>query len=302
MYVKLKIFAISLLLPWLVLGGYPLSICAIFQNEAPYLKEWIEFHRLQGVEQFYLYNNQSTDDYLSVLKPYRKAGLVTLIDWPYSYVPGDGAAWRAIQMGAYDDCLNNHGADSHWIAFIDIDEFLFCPNGARLTHYLKRYTSYGAVGVNWLIFGTSHVKKIPPNRLLIETLTRCALENHPRNRRYKSIVQPQFTERARSSHAFFFKEGYYAVDTVGRKIDHHTDTLYPLVDRIRINHYWTRDESYFKEHKMKSRQDRYTQEDEIYQRRIASEYNVSEDRAILRFVPELKKKMGEIVSRILSDH
>ena len=33
-----------------------LSICAIYRDEAPYLVEWIEFHRLVGVEHFYLYD------------------------------------------------------------------------------------------------------------------------------------------------------------------------------------------------------------------------------------------------------
>ena len=27
-----------------------LSVCAIFRNEAPYLREWIEFHRIIGVD------------------------------------------------------------------------------------------------------------------------------------------------------------------------------------------------------------------------------------------------------------
>jgi hypothetical protein len=40
-----------------------LSICAIFKDEAPYLQEWIEFHRLLGVEKFYLYNNNSRDNF-----------------------------------------------------------------------------------------------------------------------------------------------------------------------------------------------------------------------------------------------
>lgn len=30
-----------------------LAVCAIFRDEAPYLAEWIEFHRLVGVEHFY---------------------------------------------------------------------------------------------------------------------------------------------------------------------------------------------------------------------------------------------------------
>ena len=38
-----------------------LAICAVYRNEAPYLREWIEFHRLVGVERFFLYNNRSTD-------------------------------------------------------------------------------------------------------------------------------------------------------------------------------------------------------------------------------------------------
>lgn len=27
---------------------YKVSVCAIFKNEAPYLKEWKEFHRIKG--------------------------------------------------------------------------------------------------------------------------------------------------------------------------------------------------------------------------------------------------------------
>ena len=34
-----------------------LAICAIYRDEAPYLREWIEFHRLVGVEHFFLYDN-----------------------------------------------------------------------------------------------------------------------------------------------------------------------------------------------------------------------------------------------------
>jgi hypothetical protein len=49
-------------------------ICAIFQDEAPFLGEWIEFRRMLGAEHFWLYNNNSTDTYLSVLGPYIERG------------------------------------------------------------------------------------------------------------------------------------------------------------------------------------------------------------------------------------
>jgi hypothetical protein len=39
-----------------------LTICAMFKNEAPWLKEWITYdQKVLGVDHFYLYNNDSTD-------------------------------------------------------------------------------------------------------------------------------------------------------------------------------------------------------------------------------------------------
>ena len=36
---------------------YFLAICAIFKNEGKFLKEWLNYYLLAGVEHFYLYNN-----------------------------------------------------------------------------------------------------------------------------------------------------------------------------------------------------------------------------------------------------
>src|SRR3984957_13412863 len=61
---------------------HQLSICAIFKDEACFLKEWIEYHRLVGVDHFYLYNNESSDDFLKILQPYVHEGIVSLTNWP----------------------------------------------------------------------------------------------------------------------------------------------------------------------------------------------------------------------------
>src|SRR3954452_16246495 len=87
-----------------------LAVCAIFRDEAPYLAEWVTFHRLQGVERFYLYDNRSSDDWRSALAPEIDAGIVEPLRWPF--VPG--------QRPAYENCLEQHREDAHWIAFIDI--------------------------------------------------------------------------------------------------------------------------------------------------------------------------------------
>src|SRR5438132_9854743 len=59
-----------------------LSICAIYQDEAPYLREWVAFHRLIGVEHFFLYDHESTDTHRSELAPFVDDGIVLIHDWP----------------------------------------------------------------------------------------------------------------------------------------------------------------------------------------------------------------------------
>ena len=55
---------------------YELTACLKFKDAARFLPEWIEFHQLVGFEHFYLYNNNSSDDYRGALAPYcRRAAL-----------------------------------------------------------------------------------------------------------------------------------------------------------------------------------------------------------------------------------
>ena len=59
---------------------HALVVVAVLQNEAPFVAEWLEYHRLPhvGVSHFYLYDDGSTDGLQAVLAPYVGAGLVTL--------------------------------------------------------------------------------------------------------------------------------------------------------------------------------------------------------------------------------
>ncbi|MBR0260666.1 MAG: glycosyltransferase family 2 protein [Selenomonadaceae bacterium] len=41
---------------------YDLAIVAILKNEGRYLKEWLDYHLSAGVDHFYLYDNDSTDN------------------------------------------------------------------------------------------------------------------------------------------------------------------------------------------------------------------------------------------------
>lgn len=276
--------------------SYELAICAIFKEEALYLKEWIEFHKLQGVEHFFLYNNNSSDEYLEVLAPYIKKNEVTLVDWNYSYNPleqkGNRTPWLDIQSSAYKNCIELYGNKAIWIAFIDVDEFLFCPAGARLPDFLLPYKEYGGLCVNWLLFGTSFLEDIPPGSLMIEALTRCAPTLENRNRGMKSIVQPCYVIGCKNAHSFMYKEGFFAITVDGKKTSPTQEYADGIShDKIRINHYWTRTESHFRNRKIASRKNRRNFEDEQFLRGLSVNYNKNIDTSILQFVFDLKKRM-----------
>lgn len=206
-----------------------LSICAIYRDEARYMPEWIEFHRLLGVDRFYLYNNRSSDDHLSVLAPYIDEGTVVWHDWPM--FPG--------QLECYEQCLEEHRAESRWIAFIDLDEFLFSPTRRLLSDVLRDFEAHPGVVVNMVYYGTSG-HETPPAGLAIENYTRRLSHDRPRNKAVKSIVDPARTVRiGRIAHYFIYADDQRAVDENFQPMHGHK-TEHVSVDLLRINHYFTR--------------------------------------------------------------
>lgn len=143
---------------------YKVSICAIFKNEAAYLKEWIEYHKIVGIDHFYLYNNNSEDNYLSILNSYIEEGTVTLTQWPQNQA----------QMKCYQDGIERFKNETEWMAFIDIDEFIVPNVTDNVYDYLKPFQKkYPVVMAYWKMFGTSGKLKRDMSCLVTEELTVC---------------------------------------------------------------------------------------------------------------------------------
>ncbi|MCZ6812724.1 MAG: glycosyltransferase family 92 protein [Alphaproteobacteria bacterium] len=181
---------------------YYLSVCAIFRNEAYYLREWIEFHRIVGVDHFFLYNNFSDDSFVEVLRGF-DSNVVSPLNCPVSMGTGGLVA-------AYQNCLENFGASSRWIAFIDLDEFLFAPGQPDLREALAAYEAFPGVVVNWQIYGSSHHQRRPQG-LVTENFTMRAETQWIRNARSKSMVDPSRTLNTTSAHDFIYRDGALAV-------------------------------------------------------------------------------------------
>jgi glycosyl transferase family 92 len=143
---------------------YEVAACLMFCDEAYFLKEWIEYHKMIGIEHFYLFDNGSTDNYLEIIEPYVQAGEVELFHYPKR---GENQQqFVHIQCSIiYNQVLELARGKVKWLAIIDADEFIYPVKGKSLPKILKKYQEVGGVYVNYLFFGTSHLEKVPEGRL-----------------------------------------------------------------------------------------------------------------------------------------
>lgn len=222
---------------------YNLTVCTIFQDDAEWLPEWIEFHLKQGVEQFYLYNNLSRDNYKEILSPYIERGFVTLIDWPKK---SEGInEFSFIQASVYRDCIAKTAKIAKWLAIIDTDEFLFAVDGKPFAEALDDYDKFPGVVVNWVCYGTGGVDKIPAGSKMTDTLLMRAPINFEHNLYVKSIVKPSLVATCDSPHFCVMKGGRFCVTENKEPHGSSMRTKRVSVNKLRINHYWARDLDFF---------------------------------------------------------
>jgi Glycosyltransferase family 92 len=270
-----------------------LSVCAVYRNEGPYLREWIEFHRLVGVERIYLYNNRSTDDHREAVAPYADDGFVVAHEWP-DVLPPNVVVGEAAQCAVYQDCILRHGGETRWIAFIDLDEFLFSPTGTALPDMLHEYERWPGVGVNWAQYGTSG-HRTRPDGLVIENFVRRA-DARGYNRPIKCIVDPRRVRSFCLAHFFMFHgEPQVVVDENHQPVTGLSRTDEVSFAKLRLNHYATKSEEEYRERLKRVRVDNGLPRDFSEQQiaRMMKVTNAVEDRTIQMHLPALKEALAE---------
>jgi Glycosyltransferase family 92 len=185
----------------------PLAICALVKNESVYLEEWIAFHLLMGVSRFRIYDNDSTDETALVLSDLSsKRFPVEVIRWI-----DDRPHWPAVQRNAYLDGARNLARHASFVAFIDIDEFLFSIDGRLLPEYLSSMSAKtGAVAVNQRIFGSSGHTRYEAD-LVIARFSKRAHDSYEEHAWFKSIARPELVMDFDSSHSIILESGDYVM-------------------------------------------------------------------------------------------
>lgn len=270
---------------------YYFSICCIFKNEARYFKEWLEFHRIIGVDHIYAYNNDSDDNFHEVLKPYIDEGYVTLIDFPGQYA----------QFPAYAHCYNNYGQETYWLSYVDLDEFIVPKTHTNIKDWIKPYEKYPSVVFYWLMFGTNGIVESSSDKLVIEQFT----NSFKSIRNTGKIALNTSFEPVKMYHHFI----YCWMNVLGIKIkiptiDEHKKFVFFYSNHkvnkhytVQMNHYWSKSLSdYVKKIDKGDMVDK--KHDEIRKQLDFffwhEHQNVSEDRTIFRFLIELKIRLNGI--------
>ena len=268
------------------------ALCSMIHNEADFITEWIEFHRLVGVTHFYLYNNNSKDHYWTILKPYVEEGVVELFDVPYdtTQLTDYGATHFFLQSCCYNHAINLAQGYNTWLAIVDSDEFVTPVEGEDLPTLLRQYLYAAGVVVYWQIYGTSNVWNLAPGELLIEKLLNKYPENSAPNFLFKSIVQPPYAFSV-DPHSCNYYNGFYAVAPNHTRFSHTPGFATPPVDTIRINHYSFRTEEFYQTIKKPRRKIWGDNHDPVKEQWMREQSNSVYDPIMLRFVPELKKRM-----------
>lgn len=213
------------------------AIASIMKNEGPYIVEWLAWHRLLGVERFFIADNESDDGLSVILTSLAEQGVVNHIVFPTP-------AKSNPQTMAYQHIVDNYGQEVDWIFFIDADEFIHTEDSSVDLH---RFISsldedVGAVCLNWAIYGSSGRVKAGQGLVTTRFVNR-ASETQDVNKHYKSLIRTSAISGSvgRSVHHIEMHNKFRRVNTRRENIefDRRTRGISQSVvwDQLRLNHY-----------------------------------------------------------------
>ncbi len=181
---------------------YRFAICACARWETPYIVEWLSYYRELGFEHIYLYCN---DDDPGAL--YER--VLPFTQGAAPFVTFRHHAHQGQQYEMYVHFAGHGLAETEWVAFFDIDEFLRLPPGMDIAGFMRRFRpEVECVMFNWVFFGPNG-HKTPPGGNVLENFTRREVEIHPYTKfvaRASVVGEIDFTLRG-MAHGFWHEIG-----------------------------------------------------------------------------------------------
>ena len=206
---------------------YDLAVVAIMKGEEPYVKEWLDYHLLAGVDHFYIYDNDSTPEFKKILQPYIDANIVT-----YTPYPGKGR-----QIEAYNDAVQRFKFECRYMAFVDGDEYILPKSKSAITEIvdevLAKDKKAAGLSINWIMFGSNSIEKAD---YTVGVLDRFTYRESGVNNHVKVIADPRKIDFIQIAHYVNFFYGNYSVNENGEIVSGAFNES-KTADKIAMNHY-----------------------------------------------------------------
>ena len=107
---------------------YFLSVLGIFKNESDIFEEWIQHYLKEGVDHFYLIDNNSNDNFMHIIKKYNDK--ITFYSKPE----------KNKQLDHYRSVIPDIKKESEWLLICDFDEFVFSKsNYTKIPDVIKKF-------------------------------------------------------------------------------------------------------------------------------------------------------------------
>ena len=211
---------------------HDLGFVAIVKNEGDYIREWIAYHYLRCGKDtvFYIYDNESEDRLKEELQDFIEQGIVI-----YTFFPG-----QQKQLDAYDDAIGRYRNEVRYMAFIDIDEFLYSGINDDLREVIRDMiqgrSNAAGLAVNWAIYGSSG-QKDKTEGLVMERFLKRASDDFWGNEHIKTIANPRLIKNFISCHYPLYRLGCWNINTAGK---HQRLWFNKEMDQnvLRLNHYF----------------------------------------------------------------
>ncbi|MEM8654475.1 MAG: glycosyltransferase family 2 protein [Pseudomonadota bacterium] len=149
-------------------------IVGCMKNEAPYILEWIAYHRAIGIDNFLIYTNGCADGTSEMLDRLQEMGVVQHRDnegWK-----GNSPQQYALNQSLKEPVIKN----ADWIIHIDVDEFMNVRTGnGTLQDFFDAVPDATNVAMTWRLFGHNGVTALKDD-FVIDQFDHCAPKYCPK--------------------------------------------------------------------------------------------------------------------------
>ena len=149
-------------------------IVGCMKNEAPYIVEWIAYHRAMGVDNFLIYTNDCSDGTDEVLGRLQEMGIIqhrNNDNWK-----GNSPQQSALNQSLKEPLIEN----AEWIIHIDVDEFMNVRTGnGTLDDLFAAVPDATNFAMTWRLFGHNGVTQLNDD-FVIDQFDTCAPKYCPK--------------------------------------------------------------------------------------------------------------------------